>query len=435
MTPMQRPSAPSATGRPAGYRKHVAALLLPLLLAAACDTGPAESLYDPDSRSPLADPVITSVTPAGAAFAGVDVITISGQNFSSDAARNLVYFQADTGDIVETGRATIVSASPTELRVISPPTPAPSVDIRVAVLGVETGAENFSNTFVYRLDAAFEKFGGIGKIEDPTAIATDASGTIYMAYFSGGVSAGFQTISPEGVRSDFTGSTFLWRSVAVGPDGLLYAVRNIRAIFRFAEGGAQEVFLALTPTTLRIAAITFDADGNLWAGGNNTEILKVAPDKSVSRYALEADVTALKVYDGALYAVAENADGFAVWRFPIDGNGDLGTGQKYFDIAGQLGEDVRSEALAFATDGTMYLGTDRADPVEMVMPSGSHETLYPGVLVQPVVGGSQVPPAPVLDLAWGPDPYLYMIQERPAGTIGEDARLMTRVNTRNSGAR
>ncbi len=423
MIPMLRLSAPTPSRRP---WKRAAAALLPLMLVAACDTGPAESVYDPD-RQPLPDPVITAVAPTGSALAGVDQVVLTGQNFRTAPSDNLVYFGDD--------RAQVLSASATELVVLPKPVPAESVDIRVAVVGVEVGSENYSNSFSYRLNPAFTAFGSIGQVEDPTAIVTDDAGLMFMSLLSGGISVGLKTLSTDGVRSDFAATTFPWRALAPGPDGLLYAARGIRALFRFAQGGSQQTFVALTPSSLRLSVLTFDPDGNAWTAGDNAEIIRIAPDKTDARFAFVANVTALKVHDGALFAVAGTAEGFAVWRFPMDANSDLGTPTKYFDIAAELGAEVTSEALAFDADGTMYLGTDRSEPVELVYPGGSHETYYPGVLVQPLDGTTRIPPTPVLDLAWGQDPYLYMLRERPSGDIGKKAHVLVRIDTRKNGAR
>lgn len=399
------------------------AALLPALLLAGCDTGTAPSLYTPDDPS-KPDPVVTAVEPAGSALAGVDIIRLTGQNFSTVAEENYVYFGPNRGELI--------SATPTLLEVRSPATPGDDIPIRVSVIG----AENFSEEIPYRLEAAFELFGNIGKVEEPKAMTTDAAGNVYLALFAGGVSAGFKKISPQGVRSDFAATTFLWSSIAVGTDSRLYAARNLRAIFRFAQGAAQETFVTLTPTTVRIAALTFDASGYLWAGGQNTEIYRISADKTIARFPFDGNVTALKVYGGHLYAVAAVGGAYGVWRFAMDGAGNLGTGQLYFDIAGALGTNVASEAIAFAADGTMYLGTDQDDPVVVVAPNAtSHAPLYTGVLSQPMVGGTRIPPSPVFDFAWGADPFLYMIRSRPVGSLAGDAITMVRINTRKAGAR
>ena len=399
------------------------AALLPALLLAGCDTGTAPSLYTPDDPS-KPDPVVTTVEPAGSALAGVDIIRLTGQNFSAVAEENFVYFGPNRGELI--------SATPTLIEVRSPATPGEDIPIRVTVIG----AENFSAEVPYRLEAAFELFGNIGKVEEPKAMTTDAAGNVYLAMFAGGVSVGFKKITPAGVRSDFTATTFLWNSLTMDTASRLYGARNLRAIFRFAQGAAQETFVALTPTTVRIAALSFDATGYLWAGGQNTEIFRISADKTVARFPFDGNVTALKTFGGHLYAVAAVGGAYGVWRFPLDGASNLGSGQLYFDISGALGAGVASEAIAFAADGTMYLGTDQNDPVVIVAPNAtSHAPLYTGVLTQPMVGATRIPPSPVFDLAWGADPFLYMIRSRPIGSLAGDAITMVRINTRKAGAR
>lgn len=415
-----------ASHEPTTRRRSLAGILFPLLAILAwsgCDTGPAESLYTPDDPS-KPDPVVTAVEPAGSALAGVDIIRLTGQNFSAVAEENYVYFGPKRG--------TLISATPTTIEVRSPATPGDDIPIRVQVIG----AENFSDAVDYRLEAAYEVFGAIGKVEELRSMTTDAAGNMYVSMVSGGTSVGFKKIAPDGSRSDFAASTFQWNGIAAGSDGRLYGARNLRAVFRFAEGGAQETWVTLTPTTVRISALAFDANGNLWAGGANTEIFRLAPDKTVARFPFDGVVTAIRPFAGHLYVVAQVAGSYGVWRFPMDGAGNLGTASLYFDIAANVGAAATSEALAFAADGSMYVGTDQADPVVIVAPGGaSHSILYPGVMRQPVVGGTQVPPSPVLDLAWGPDPFLYAIQARPVGTLAGDAVPMIRINTRKSGSR
>ncbi len=396
---------------------RTATIMVVVFSALGCDSGPAETLYDPD-RSALPDPVIQTVSPSAAAFAGVDEVTIVGSNFSPSPAENYVYFGKE--------RAQLVSGSATELTVVPPATPNPEVGIRVSVLG----AVNFSNTWTYALEAAIEPHGGFGKVESATAMTTDAEGNMYVGLIVDGVSQGIKRITPDNVRTDYVSSTFQWTAMALGPDGFLYAVRNIRAVFRFMEGGSQEVFTALTPSSVRLNALAFDASGNLWTGGSHDEIFRVTPEKAVSRFAFDAEVTALAVSGTTLFAAANDNSGSAVWSFPIEASGSLGPGTRLHDVTAALGPGKQGTGLAFASDGTIYVATDHADPVWFAAPGGTLSPLYPGVLRQPEVGGSQIPAVPSLDLAWGPDPFLYLLQSRASGGLAGDSRPLIRINTR-----
>ncbi|MDX1429636.1 MAG: IPT/TIG domain-containing protein, partial [Rhodothermales bacterium] len=112
------------------------ALFLAFALIAACDTGPAESLWDPDATTG-SDPVISAVDPPDIALAGVDIVTISGSNFSAEPSQNIVFFDGT--------RVPVLEASSTQISVRAPNEPCPEVTARVAVVGGD--AESFSNSW------------------------------------------------------------------------------------------------------------------------------------------------------------------------------------------------------------------------------------------------------------------------------------------------
>ncbi len=381
----------------------VAALLFAAAMA-GCDSGPAPSLYDPD-RPSGPDPAITSIEPAEFALAGVDIVTLAGSNFSADAANNLVYFNEV--------RAEVAEASPTSLKVKAPATPGADIEVRVSVLG----AENYSNGIAYRLEAAVESFGDVTPVEEPVFIASDPAGNLYVSMRSGGSSAGVIRIAPDGARSQFVETTFTWRDMLYGADDMLYAVRGVRAVFRFMEGGRQQVWVAIPDNSVRLSAMTFDPDNNMWAGGNNENIYRIAPDKSVEAFPFEANVRALRFFGGYLYAAATRDNASGIWRWPVTG-GQPGEAERYFDVTGASGAEAL--ALAFAANGDLFVGTNAADPVLLVESGGEGSAFYPGLLL----------PA-AASFAWGVAPNLYMVQGRTDTTTPD----LIRINTRREGAR
>ncbi|MBT8401746.1 MAG: IPT/TIG domain-containing protein, partial [Rhodothermia bacterium] len=197
-----------------------------IVTVAACDTGPAESLWDPDAT--VGDPpVISAVEPPDVALAGVDIVTISGSNFATDPARVIVFFGGT--------RVTVMDASENQLTVRAPNEPSPEVVLRVAVIGND--AESFSNSWQLALLPAEEEFGGILDSENPFAIAADAEGNIYVSVFRAGRSEGIRRIALDESESEFSATTFQWNGLDFGADGLLYGARGVRAIFQFPGGG------------------------------------------------------------------------------------------------------------------------------------------------------------------------------------------------------
>jgi hypothetical protein len=380
-----------------------------LLLVLGCDTE-GTTLYDPE-RTSKPDPVLNAIAPQGQAFAAVDVLTLTGQNFAPSVDENFVYFEEQRGTVLE--------ASPTQLRVLPPNVVGEALSVRVSVLG----AEAFSNPLSYRLDAPAEAFGGIATGEEPFGLTTDVQGNLYMSLFTNGVSSGIKKLAPDGTRSDFITSTFKWDGLRWGPDGLLYGVRSVRAVFRYpASGGATaETWAVLPDNALRLLALDFDDGGNLWAAGAGSNLYRIDANKTVTAYPFVGTVRALKVYNGFLYAAAQQDGAYAVFRFPLTASGDLGPAETYFDFASEVDAVANIFSMAVATTGELFLGTDlAADPVVIVAPDGSWSKLHPTVLRPTAIA-----------LAWGTAPFLYMSGGRTEAT--EPA--LTRINTRREGAR
>ena len=59
-----------------------------------------EDIWDGDDTGGET-PVITNVEPSGGAFAGIDTVTITGQNFSDTETKNIVYFNSLLGKVVD----------------------------------------------------------------------------------------------------------------------------------------------------------------------------------------------------------------------------------------------------------------------------------------------------------------------------------------------
>ncbi len=394
---------------PSGFRCR-ALHYLPLIgvlcisLLSGCDSGTAPSIYDPD-RTSLPDPIIDSVAPDGSALAGVDMVTITGNNFSSQPTENLVYF----GD----ARSEVTGASPTQLHLVAPNKPLPELMLRVSVIG----AENFSNSVPYKLEPPFVEFGDVRDFENVYGIATDMEGNVYVSFVAHDLPVGITRITPDGERSEFVSSRFFWTDLDIGLDGYLYAVRSVRALFRFQEGSSQEVFAVIPNTATKLTTIAIDENGRVWAAGNNSEIYSISPDKTVSAYGFESDIRDLALFGNHLYVAGLRGGSSKVWRFRINSDGELESPEEVFDVSAFSGREAL--ALAITTSGHLYIGTDADDPIIVVDPDGKGEALYPGVLSQSV-----------RQFAWGPLGYLFAATNR----TGISAAGIIRITTRRLGS-
>ncbi len=370
-----------------GIRTGFAGILLLLFcfLAAGCDSDSGPSLYDPDGEETPA-PGISSISPENESLAGVGLITINGQNFSSNPAENLVYFNAT--------RAEIVEASPTSLVVKAPNLPGAGLAVKVSVLG----ARQYSNTMPYTLLAVAEPFGSIANFEEPFALASDPEGNLYVSLFSNNVSAGIKKIAPDGTRSDYVSTTFKWDGLARGPQGALYGVRNVRAVFRFAAAGStQETWAVIPDNAARLIAVETDASGNVWVGGTGGNLYRITPDVNITAIPFAGSVRALNLFEDYLYVAAVRGNAGGIWRLPVSGAGEAGPVEEYV----LLPAGVTPLSMAFAANGDLLLGTDAADPMLVVSPDRTAAPLYPGVL-----NGTAI------SLAWGTGSTLYMTRGR-----------------------
>ncbi len=388
-----------------------AVFALAILLLSGCKNEITPSLYDPNYKgSPT--PVISSINPTSG-LAGVTVFTITGSNFSAVKEENIVLFESIT--------AQILTASTTQLTVKAPDLSKDSVRVKVTVLG----AQQFSNTVLCKLEPAVAEFANIAAIGEPWGIACDKDGNVYVSLMSGGIGVGVKKFTPTGVLSDYspvlTGVP-RWVTLKIGPGGYLYASRQLAALYRIPPGGGPAT-LWLTPASGvgQIYDFDFDAQGNLWGGGNGVAIyrVKLDPDKSVKAFPFSGNVRSVRVYAGYVYVAANVAGADKIWRFRIISSDSLGGAETYFDFSAQYGvSGAGAYAITFSSDGDLYVGTDGPDGVIVVHADKSWEPLYPGLLK----------PQALL-FAWGKGSELYITR---SGTVA--SHTVIRVNTQKTSA-
>jgi len=385
-------------------KKNVAAVLgaitfMLTALAIRCDKEPTPSLWDPDKKG-AADPVITEIQPPNKALAGVTQITIKGANFSSLAAENFVYFNAE--------QATILSASPTQLVVAPPNLVGDSIKIKIAV----HGAELYSNVIFYSLDYSEKEYAGIDFNLDPNGIAMDKDENLYVSL---GLNKIIKVTAKE-VKTDYCATPVgFFRALRMGPGGNLYGVRT-RFLYQMAPGGGAPVQFGKN-FTQAVTDLDFDSAGNLFVTARFT-IYCVKSDatwKAAANYPSWA-LNSVRVLDGYVYVAGDylgteaGVPKSAVWRNPIlNPAGDLGANELAFDWAAYATNNQKMLSITFSEDKELYIGGDSGDAITIVTPSsagnyvrGATRALYPQVLKPPVT-----------NMVWGTGPYLYYNRKSP----------------------
>jgi len=237
-----------------------------------------------------------------------------------------------------------------------------------------------------KLDAAVSELGSLGTTDEVWGTTTDASGNVYVSLVTDGSGVGIKKFTPAGVKSDYapTGGVTKWSSLKMGPGGELYLSRILRAIYKIPSGGGSPAIWVSFGNLGTVFDMDFDQSKMLWAGGNNTSVYRIKPDKNVKAFPFAANVRAVRVYGNYVYfgglVTADNAE--KVVRFRIVNSDSLGPQEDYFNLTtsalGGAGKSIF--AINFNTDGDMYVGTDAANPIIIVHADGNAEPLHPGVL-------------------------------------------------------
>ncbi|HAP34865.1 MAG TPA: hypothetical protein DCQ28_02575 [Bacteroidetes bacterium] len=372
-----------------------------------CKDDPAPSIYN-SSVGNGSTPVINSINPTDSAQGGVDTLIITGSNFSTVTAENLVY--------VNTTNATIYQSSGTQLSVKVPRAEVgDSALIRIAV----QGAQKFSNGIYYKILPAIVDYGEettpklLGAIEFAKAVTTDILGNVYVSITltttTGSTDLGVKKITPDGVVTTFapkaTGVSEVL-PLKMGPNGSLYTVRSSRRIFRYNSAGsdAGTAWITLTPASVSIADMDFSENKTLWAAGSNTTIANatvyaILPTATVKTFPFPARVNSVRVYNNYLYMSAQKDSAWGIWRAPLLPNDSLGTPELYFDFT-VYGSAI-PQGITFSSTGDLYVATDAPQGIIVIFPSKNSIARY--------VDYSSLFGTTVKYFAWGNGTELYAV--------------------------
>ena len=355
-----------------------------LVLLAGCENDKTPSLFDPNAPLNPA-PVVRSISPADSALAGAGEVTFTGENFSAKKEDNIVYF--------DTTPVEVLSASTTQLKVKPANIISDTVKIRIAVLG----AEKFSATVRYKLNAAVAPFGsleeaGYSATRDAIrayGIDVDATGNVYLsteAVINGVTTSRIKKIAPDGKTTTLATTSFLRaNALRMGPGNMLYALYRtgrLRNIVTISPAGVQTPFVSLPGNaTDDVRDMDFDASGNLWVT-IGTDIYLVKPNQAISRGLTTVDtLAALRVYNGFVYFAGRNKakSEEKIWRSSIQGE-TLGAPEAVIDLAGSSWLAGRSvSALTISESGDLYVGTNHPSGM-FVVRGATGEVLYPGLI-------------------------------------------------------
>lgn len=361
-----------------------------------------DNIFDP-GKTGNPDPVITDISPADSAFSGIGILTITGENFSSTAGENLVYFNGKRG--------TVKSFSTTEITVQAPTLIADSVKIQVSVLG----AYKFAERDHYKLYPPVVEWGGFDHFTSMYGVAMDTSENLYIA--TNEPSREVLRLNSAGVRDSLAYGTYTFLkadALRMGPGGVLYVARRYKKAYTIpAGGGAAETFMDV-PNNTKTIDMDFDEFGNMYTGGLGNELYRVNVLNGETEMSIEATypvdvyVDAIRVYDGYVYVIGEYIGSdttfvvkWGVYRNQIITQDSLGPTELVFNWRDAVGPDQPiMNAITFAEDGSMIIGAESGAALYEVLPP------YTGMTATPIY--TEVIDPPASKLVWGNKNYLYV---------------------------
>ncbi|MFQ5772484.1 MAG: IPT/TIG domain-containing protein, partial [bacterium] len=149
------------------YQKiTIGSLLCASIIFSGCENKEPNTVWypNPDEKP---QPVIQSVEPAVSAYAGIQVITLTGQNFSPIPVENIITVKGQPG--------IILTASETKITAIPPLVIGDSVSLRLDVIG-----SYYSGEFQpYRLISPANVYGNFAADEFVQDIEFDKDGNLY----------------------------------------------------------------------------------------------------------------------------------------------------------------------------------------------------------------------------------------------------------------
>jgi hypothetical protein len=379
-------------------RKTIHRILLPLsclllLCMAGCEfDAPTPAYYQNQAAS--AAPKITGMNPANSAPAGVNTITIQGENFSTVAGGNRVYFGSKEPEMV--------SQSATALVVYRP-----SITGKVTVKVTTPEAIEIAALENYTIDPVVAAHTGFTENSQMITFSIDKNGNIYACLWT---TTDVVKVTPDGVKTTVGTLKRTVTDAKIAPDGQLATFANNMTITKMDPAtGVETDWVKMSK---KVSYGDFDEYGTLYTAGNKSDLFTVQTNltKTASAMYAQSNVKDIRVFGKYVYVYSERSaePARAVWKHEIkDAAGALGAAELVLDWA-TTGKYAQSTIKDFAlsNNGVLYVATDNANPILMVYPDQKQEALYQGLI-----------PSTAEHIVWGSGNSFYTLQGGTAFSI------------------
>jgi hypothetical protein len=370
--------------------KSLTVLAALMLLLAGCEYDVAEPQWTKDHTNPP-ETEITSIEPAEGAGAGVNVITINGNNFAAEQERNRVYFANIEVEVLN-GSASSISVRRPNLV---------SDDAMVKVVSYD--ALIVAEFGPYPVSQVHELYGNFIENLPLAALTIDQDENLYVVEST---SRNIVRIKPSGEKTLVGVGNGAVSDLKISPTGQLIVLFNNREIQQVNPDAAVDTAAIWVEVPSRVKFGDFDSNANFYCGTRSSDLITVkGSDLSSTKLGVYArdEIFDVQVSGGYVYVLVEarsTEPAMAIWRHAIlDANGNLGDQELVLDWS-QTGEYAESVPTGFILDagGNLYVSTDYVDPIFVLYSDGTQDIYYKDIL-----------PTPISQFVWGNGTYLYMI--------------------------
>ena len=341
-----------------------------------------------------ATPGVNFITIHGTNFTGaIDTVVIHNENVDTTFIYNGVYFDKVLADAVE--------FSATSIKVRRPNLVSNSCIVKVvsnsALLVAKSPAP-------YRIDAVLQRYGSFLENVVLAVVAVDREENLYVVETG---SKYIYKIATDGDKTNIGTATRVPTDASIGPDGNLYLPENNRAIDKVEIATGAVTRWTQLPSGKVVKFGDFGNNGYFYTGGTRTDLVIVPFDLSTTPtsagFYANDEILAIRFCNGYIYVVSRTSGSqnpAKIWRHLLDATGKVGSQELVLDMSttGDFSSRMIS-AIAFSSNGTMYIATDSPDPILVVDPATNNvDFFYKDIL-----------PSNCKQFGWGNGTYLYMI--------------------------
>jgi len=356
------------------------AFLLSLgMIFVGCEA-PDQPVYDasnPDPHPTGKDPaIISNINPTSGFFG--EEITINGDGFDLEPSNNMVRFGQKIG--------TVISATETELTVLTPGVIGDTAAVAVAI----TGSEYWSNSMPFTFNNLPEEYN-LEMIDEeityPNGVAVDADENVYIG---GRADEVIYKVTPSGEKSEFASVPVIGH-IHFGPDDYLYVCEMWEGkIVRISPDGntIEDVIEVESPVDF-----DWDENGNMFIASNDAgvyvldssgslgELIEIGTTKNVRVFGNQLYIS--RIWEGVIEAYEITGTSLDVDNPQTIYEGDSPAS---FDIAGNgfilLAEAWDTSLYPLFQDGSLgdplYEGEMMTPMRYMVWRNKSIYVVYPG---------------------------------------------------------